>query len=79
MVWRRIKQPEASPEKTLPELPPLPPQEEKPIISKKKTEYEVVFKLPTQEIRQYQRDDGTIVKLITVEEALTEFINGDLE
>jgi len=78
MVWKRIKEPNlVNPEKVLPQLPPIPT--EKIVESKQKQEYEVVFKLPTQEIRQYQRDDGTIVKLITVEEALTEFINGDLD
>ena len=37
--------------------------------------YEVVDKLPIQEIRVYKKEDGTIVHLITVAEALTGIIN----
>jgi hypothetical protein len=38
--------------------------------------FEVVAKLPVQEIRRYKREDGTIVNLLTIEEALTEIANG---
>ena len=33
--------------------------------------FEVVYKLPTQEVRRVRKEDGTIVNLITVEEFLT--------
>jgi hypothetical protein len=36
--------------------------------------FEVVAKLPVQEIRKYKREDGVIVNFVTMEEA-TEMIN----
>jgi len=41
--------------------------------------FEVVKELPTQVIRQVKLEDGTIVNLITVEEALTRFMNEEEE
>lgn len=42
---------------------------------KPKTRTEVVKELPVQPIRQYRDDDGTIVDLITIEEALNLIVN----
>jgi len=39
----------------------------------------VVKELPVQEIRRYKREDGTIINLKTVEEALTEIYNARAE
>ena len=46
---------------------------------KEKTRFQVVKELPTQVIRQVKAEDGTIINLITIEEALTEFINEEEE
>ena len=35
----------------------------------------VVKELPTQEVRQVKNEDGTLVNLITIEEALTKILN----
>lgn len=35
----------------------------------------VVKEIPTQEVRQVKKEDGSIVNLVTVEEALTKLIN----
>lgn len=55
------------------------PEKVEEIVEKKiekKEVYKVVAKLPTQEVRRYQEEDGTIVNLITIEEALTGIVNG---
>ena len=59
------------------EVPEVNPMEEitKETGKKAKEVYEVVKELPQQIIRQVKLKDGTIVNLITIEEALTEFIN----
>ena len=83
MGWRKVK-PEDDPSR-LPDLPPMPmplPKQapakvEAPV--KPEEVYEVVAKLPVQEIRRYKRDDGVIVNLITIEEALTEVMNAGVE
>jgi len=41
--------------------------------------FEVVKELPTQVIRQVKLEDGTLVNLITIEEALTKFMNEEEE
>ena len=57
------------------------PEEEikKPILpSFKKSEKEkivVVKELPLRPVREYNDEDGTLIKLITIEEALTEMLN----
>lgn len=50
-----------------------------PSIVKKKYKYLVVKELPTQQIRRTKAEDGTIVYFVTVEEALTEFMNKEEE
>lgn len=51
-----------------------------PVVKKKPKEMtQVVAQLPTREIRKYVREDGVIVNLITIEEALTEFFNARSE
>jgi len=59
------------------EVPEDNPMEEitKETEKKAKEVYEVVKELPSQIIRQVRLKDGTIVNLITIEEALTEFMN----
>lgn len=42
---------------------------------KEKHEYFVVKELPTQQIRETTTDEGTIMHFITIEEALTKFMN----
>ncbi len=39
----------------------------------------VVKELPTQPVRQTKAEDGTLITYITVEEALTEFMNEEEE
>jgi len=53
------------------------PVEEPVRRAENKQIYKVVAKLPVQEVRRYQEDDGTIVNLITIEEALTAIANGE--
>lgn len=74
--------------RTQPELPKLQKVEEikKAVVQEPeepkqeaKELFQVVDKLPVQEIRSYKKDDGTIVNLITVEEALTEIFNARTE
>lgn len=50
-----------------------------PKKEKVKQVYEVVAKLPVQEIRRYKREDGAIVNLITIEEYLTGQANAGTE
>ncbi len=40
-----------------------------------KERFLVVDKIPTQEVRQVKGEDGTLLNLITIEEALTELMN----
>ena len=71
MVWRKTTKAEPiDREESLPQLPRLP--ERKEVRQKEVTK--VVLKLPVQEIRQYKDEDGTIVNLVTIEEALTELM-----
>jgi hypothetical protein len=77
MGWRKVTKPEDDPSR-LPDLPPMPVPKPVQAIKQEpeqKEVYEVVAKLPVQEIRRYRRDDGIIVNLITIEEALTEVMN----
>lgn len=54
------------------------PEELPTLKAKPKSEvYEVVDKLPVQEIRKFKREDGVIVNFITREEA-TEMINAGI-
>jgi len=46
---------------------------------KLKERFVVVKEIPTQEVRQVKAEDGTLVNLITVEEALTKFMNEEEE
>ena len=41
----------------------------------KKERIVVVKEIPTQEVREHIAEDGTILHFITIEEALTEFVN----
>ena len=45
------------------------------VESKPKEIFQVVKELPMQPVRSVKMEDGTIVNLITVEEALSQFIN----
>lgn len=77
MAWTKIRKEKEREMEQSDELPDLPPHKflsPKKDISKQKEITRVVLKLPVQEIRQYKDDDGAIVNLITVEEALTEII-----
>ena len=83
MVWRRTTQP-AVPQPVVQnpvpvELPPLPVKEVKKEEQKPREVFEVVVKIPTQEIRRVQGEDGTTINYITVEEyqlmKMTEEIN----
>lgn len=71
------KKPEVDPminqiKQSIPDMEP----EELPTLKApiKKEVYEVVDKLPVQEIRKFKREDGVIVNFITKEEA-SEMIN----
>ena len=45
-------------------------------VSKEEKEvFEVVKELPTQQIRKAKAEDGTVITYITIEEALTQFVN----
>lgn len=46
---------------------------------KKKEIVQVVDKLPVQEVRRIESEDGTVINLITVAEALTQIINAGAE
>ena len=63
------------------EVPEVNPMEEivKETEERAKEIFEVVKEIPTQDIRQVKLEDGTIVNLITVEEALTKFMNEEEE
>lgn len=37
--------------------------------------FKVVKEIPAQEIREHTMEDGTILNFVTIEEALTEFMN----
>lgn len=76
MGWRKVNKPEDDSSR-LPDLPPMPTPKIIPVVNpeQQKEVYEVVAKLPVQEIRRFKRDDGIIVNLITIEEALTEVMN----
>ena len=85
MVWRRttqppVPQPVVQNQNTVPvELPTLPVKETKKEEQKPREVFEVVVKIPTQEIRRVQGEDGIIINYITVEEyqlmKMTEEIN----
>lgn len=45
------------------------------IVTPKKERIQVVKELPVQQIREYEDKDGTIIHFMTIEEALTEFMN----
>jgi len=53
-------------------------EEQKPEKEKKEQKefVQVVAKLPVQEIRRIEKEDGTIINLLTIEEAITALING---
>ena len=63
------------------EVPEENPMQEmvKETEQKAKERFEVVREIPTQPIRQVKLEDGTLVNLITIEEALTKFINEEEE
>ena len=63
------------------EVPEENPMQEmiKETEQKAKEMFEVVREIPTQPIRQVKLEDGTLVNLITIEEALTKFINEEEE
>ncbi len=50
-------------------------EEAKQVVEEEKVEFRVVSQLPTQEVRRYTEEDGTIIQLITIEEALTKIMN----
>ena len=52
-------------------------KEEKPVLPsfKKKEKTVIVKELPLRPVREYQEEDGTVVHLMTIEEALTEMYN----
>jgi hypothetical protein len=74
MVWRKTTKAVEPfvPERELPQLPRLP--EARKEVPKQKEVTKVVIKLPVQEVRQYTDEEGTIINLVTVEEALTELM-----
>lgn len=47
------------------------------IATPKKERIQVVRDLPVQSIREFKDKDGTIVTFMTIEEALTEFMNNE--
>lgn len=81
MAWKAIKPNRESAEQfvetTKKAVEETPPSIQKKAVLKDITH--VVWKLPTQEIRKYTDEDGTIVNLITVEEFLTEQANAGAE
>lgn len=85
MGWRKIAEDKLAEKEAPPELPKLPPMPvpKKAEAVKPKEVYEVVARIPTQEIRRYEREDGTIVNYITVEEwqlmKMTMEVNAGLE
>ena len=44
------------------------------LVKKPKEVLRVINQLPTQEIRKVELDDGTVVNLVTTDEALTEIL-----
>jgi hypothetical protein len=67
---------EKEPEKPIEEVEEEKKEEpEIQMEEKPKEKILVVKELPTQPIRQFKNEGGEVVRLITVEEALTEFIN----
>ena len=63
---------------SLPNLPPLEIEPKQEPVKKQapKEVWQVVDKLPVQEIRKTTLEDGTIVNFITIEEYLTQQANG---
>ncbi len=63
------------------EVPEVNPMQEiaKEAEQKAREIFEVVREIPTQPIRQVKLEDGTLVNLITIEEALTKFMNEEEE
>ncbi len=45
------------------------------IDKEEKEVFEVVKELPTQQVRKAKAEDGTLITYITIEEALTQFVN----
>ena len=54
-----------------------PTREVETQTEKSKTIYQVVTELPTQVLREHTLQDGTLVKFITVEEALSDIMNSE--
>ena len=63
------------------EVPEVNPMQEMMNETEQKAKeiFEVVREIPTQPIRQVKLEDGTLVNLITIEEALTKFMNEEEE
>ena len=84
MGWRKQTEPQMTEVKPnqLPQVPPMSSGLKSlkvPEPSKPKEVWEVVSKIPTEEIRRVQLEDGTIVNYITKEEVelrkLTQEVN----
>ena len=52
-------------------------EEETKSKQEEKREFRVVKELPLQPVREAKAEDGTIITYVTIEEALTEFMNSE--
>lgn len=59
------------------ELPSVQKYKQSIATPKVKERIQVVRELPTQPIRKFRDEDGTLVTFMTIEEALTEFMNNE--
>ncbi|HEA46772.1 MAG TPA: hypothetical protein ENH99_03240 [Candidatus Pacearchaeota archaeon] len=65
-------------EKKTPKAEEKPKEDEKEEPEKEKTRFQVVKELPVQAVRTIKDEEGMETTLLTIEEALTHLMGGDL-